>query len=176
MPAALLRQDLLPIGVGYLLVMGSLAVGLRILRRARPEAGQAPDSASARQATKQPAASPGDTTPRQSPARPRPELAPAERGPRWWRAVTQPGWPSLTTHWVTTAIGGYLVLMAIIVLYFYGVTPVGGQFVPSALTGCAALLGICTPLFLAASWLTTRRKRPASASKPGSSPRAPRRR
>ena len=36
MPSQLIRQDLVPIVIGYLLVMGTLAVGLRMLRRPAP--------------------------------------------------------------------------------------------------------------------------------------------
>ena len=33
MTSSLLRQDVLPVGVGYLLIMGALAAGLQLLRR-----------------------------------------------------------------------------------------------------------------------------------------------
>jgi hypothetical protein len=51
MSSSLIRHDVLPVGVGYLLVMGALALGLRLSRRGgdpapagdagRPEGGQA---------------------------------------------------------------------------------------------------------------------------------------
>jgi hypothetical protein len=43
--------------------------------------------------------------------------------------------------------------MAIVVLYYYGVAHVQGSFLDSAFTGCALLMGLALPLFLAASWL-----------------------
>ena len=54
-------------------------------------------------------------------------------------------------------MGGYLLLMAIVVLYYYGVARVAGSFLDSALTGCALLVGVTLPIFAAASWLTERR-------------------
>lgn len=52
----------------------------------------------------------------------------------------------------TLAVGGYLTLMAVVVLYYYG-------------TGCALLLGLSIPVFLAASWLAERTGR-----RPGAGP------
>src|ERR1700733_15128107 len=43
MSSALIRQDLVPMVVGYVLIMGALAIGLRLaLRSARAEAAGAP--------------------------------------------------------------------------------------------------------------------------------------
>jgi Co/Zn/Cd efflux system component len=67
------------------------------------------------------------------------------------------GWPAFILHVLTDALGGYLLLTAIVVLYYYGVARVGSDFLLSAVTGSLLLLGICLPLFLAASWLTERR-------------------
>jgi hypothetical protein len=67
------------------------------------------------------------------------------------------GWPALILHVVADALGGYLVLAAIVLLYYYGVARVGGNFLDSAFTGTALLLGISLPLFAAVSWLTWRR-------------------
>ena len=128
MSSLLIRQDLAPVVVGYLLIMGTLAVGLRMLRR--------PASAAYR--------------PRQVPG--------ALRRPG-------PGWPRLIARLLGTAVGGYLTLMAVVVLYYYGAAHVGGQFVPSAFTGCALLLGLSIPVFLAASWLAERTGR-----RPGAGP------
>ena len=58
-----------------------------------------------------------------------------------------------------TVIGGYLLLMAVIVAYYLGVARVGPGFLESALTGTALLLGLATPVFAALSWLTERRRR-----------------
>jgi Family of unknown function (DUF6256) len=58
-----------------------------------------------------------------------------------------------------TVIGGYLLLMAVIVAYYLGVARVGPGFLQSALTGTALLLGLATPVFAALSWLAGRRDR-----------------
>jgi hypothetical protein len=58
-----------------------------------------------------------------------------------------------------TVIGGYLLLMAVIVAYYFGVARVGPGFLESALTGTALLLGLATPVFAALSWLSERRGR-----------------
>jgi 4-amino-4-deoxy-L-arabinose transferase-like glycosyltransferase len=70
------------------------------------------------------------------------------------------GWLALGSHVLADALGGYLLLMAIVVLYYYGVARVGSNFLLSAVTGCLLLLGIALPLFFLASWLTQRRHRP----------------
>jgi hypothetical protein len=118
MSSHLIRSDLIPIGIGYLLIMGVLAAGLRALRR----------------------------LPRDVDARTRSRAA----------ARPKRGWFSLLRLGLGTALGGYLVLMAIVVLYYYGVARVAGQFLESAVTGCALLLAISLPLFGAASWLVER--------------------
>ncbi|MEU2600194.1 DUF6256 family protein [Streptomyces hirsutus] len=96
--------------VGYLLVMGYLALGLRVLRR--------------------------DT------ARPVPT------GKR--------GWPGLIRQVVGTAVGGYVLLMSVVVGYYQGVARVGGHFLASAFTGCALLIGVTLAVLLTASWLAER--------------------
>ena len=67
---------------------------------------------------------------------------------------------------IGTVIGGWLVLMAAVIGYYYGVAKVGSDFVESAATGTALLIGLAAPVFAAASWLTLRhrRDRPAEAS------------
>jgi hypothetical protein len=73
-----------------------------------------------------------------------------------------------------TALGGYLVLQAVVIGYYYGVAKVAGQFLDSAFTGTALLLGISLPLFAARSWLYERRRRgsrePAQPPEPGQEP------
>jgi len=66
------------------------------------------------------------------------------------------GWQALIVHVLTDALGGYLVLVAVVVLYYYGVARVGGSFLASAITGSLLLLGVSLPVFLAVSWLTHR--------------------
>ena len=69
------------------------------------------------------------------------------------------GWRRLARHYAGTALGGYLVLMAVVVLYYYGVARVGGAFIRSAFTGCALVIVLSTPVFALASWLAERRRR-----------------
>ena len=71
------------------------------------------------------------------------------------------GWPALIAHVLTDALAGYLVLAAVVVLYYYGVARVGSNFLDSEFTGTALLLGISLPLFLGLSWLTQRGRAPA---------------
>jgi hypothetical protein len=66
------------------------------------------------------------------------------------------GWPALILHVLSDALGGYVLLMAVVVLYYYGVAKVGGSFLASAITGSLLLLGISLPVFIAVSWLTQR--------------------
>jgi Family of unknown function (DUF6256) len=151
MSSALIRQDLVPMVVGYVLVMGALAIGLHIVRRSAARsmaagarvAGGQPGPAST------PAAEPGQQ-----------ELE-ADRGSGSGRlrvtARVRPGWLRLGIHSLATAVGGYLVLMAVIILYYYGVAPVAGNFVESAFSGCALLIGLAAPVFLALSWLADRK-------------------
>jgi Family of unknown function (DUF6256) len=77
-------------------------------------------------------------------ARPGPEFAP----------VTAASWRRLARRVAGTMLGGYLLLMVVVVLYYYLVARVGGAFIKSAFTGCALLIGLVTPVFAAASWLT----------------------
>jgi hypothetical protein len=95
--------------------------------------------------------------PRASPsgADPPPSQAPATppgKGQRTGRAA----W---LRQIASTVICGYLLLMAVIVAYYFGVAQVGPGFLESALTGTALLLGLATPVFAALSWLAERRGR-----------------
>ena len=85
-----------------------------------------------------------------------PAEAPAAR--HGLRALTRPGpgWPRLIRHVLATAGCGYLLLMIVNILYYYGVARVGGSFIISGFTGCALLIGLSLPVFLAASWLAER--------------------
>ena len=121
MSSALIRQDLVPMIVGYVLVMGGLAGGLLLARRS-PAQPQEPHSG---------------------------RLAVTAR--------VKPGWRRLAIHSLATAVGGYLVLMAVIILYYNEVAPVAGDFVVSAFSGCAMLIGLAAPVFLALSWLADRK-------------------
>jgi Family of unknown function (DUF6256) len=80
------------------------------------------------------------------------------------------GWLAVIVHVVADAVSGYLLLGAIVVLYYYGVARVGGNFLDSAFTGSALMLGISVPLFAGASLLVERRRRRAEK---GGSPAPP---
>jgi hypothetical protein len=131
----LIRQDLVPMIIGYALIMGGLAVGLLVARRQAAAAGIA--------GAEGPAGRPGLV------ARARHRLRVADR--------LKPGWPRLIAHYLATAVGGYLLLMIIIILYYNEVAPVSGNFIYSAFTGCALLIGLSLPVFLALSWLAERK-------------------
>ncbi|MEV1079321.1 DUF6256 family protein [Streptomyces sp. NPDC050211] len=70
-----------------------------------------------------------------------------------------PGWPGLIRQVLGTAVGGYVLLMAVVVGYYHGVARMGGRFLTSAFTGSALLVGIAVPVFFTASWLTERQRR-----------------
>jgi len=121
-------QALVPMLAGYLVIMTALGFGLHRLRR--PE--------------------PGD--------RPEPGLAAGQPGEPRAAAGSRRGWLLLARHVAGTAAGGYLLLMAVVIAYYYGVARVAGDFIKSAFTGTAMLIGIALPLWGAASWLTERRR------------------
>jgi hypothetical protein len=136
------RQALIPMSAGYLILMSALAFGLRRLyrpRRAPP--GPEPPPGRGEHPEQAPATPPGS----------RPATPPGPR-PRTGRAA-------LARQIAGTVIGGYLLLMAVIVAYYFGVARVGSGFLESALTGTALLLGLATPVFAALSWLAGRRDR-----------------
>ena len=69
-------------------------------------------------------------------------LAPSRttgRAARGYRIA--PGWAAQARHVIGTAVGGYLLLMAVVIAYYYGVARVGGDFIQSAFTGTALLIG-----------------------------------
>jgi len=113
---------------GYLVIMAALAFGLH--RLVRPKAGDRPERGLA---AGQPA------------------------GPRA-AAGSRRGWLLLARQVAGTAAGGYLLLLAVVIAYYYGVARVAGDFIKSAFTGTAMLIGIALPVWGAASWLTERRR------------------
>jgi len=69
------------------------------------------------------------------------------------------GRAALARHVTGTFVGGYLLLMAVVVAYYYAVARVGPGFLQSAITGTALLIGLAVPVFAAASWLAGRLRR-----------------
>lgn len=66
------------------------------------------------------------------------------------------GWAALIRHVLSTAIGGYLLLIAVSVAYYYGIARVSGEFLYSVVTGPALLIGLSMPVFATASWVHER--------------------
>ena len=118
--------------VGYLLIMTALGVGLRLLARSKTSGPRAGSRTAGR-----------------------PDGTPPAAGSRR-------GWLALARHVASTAVGGYLLLMAVVIAYYYGVARVAGDFITSAFTGTAMLIAIALPLWGTASWLTERRRQRAS--------------
>jgi len=76
------------------------------------------------------------------------------------------GWAGLARHVTGTVIGGYLLLMAVVVAYYYGVARVGPGFLDSAVTGTALLIGLAAPVFAVAAWLAERLRRDGPVNHP----------
>jgi hypothetical protein len=170
MSSSLLRQDVLPVAVGYLLLMGALAAGLRLTWRDGHPPGAARDGAAGAARDGAAGAELGGAA-----GAARDGAAGAARAGHPARA----GSLRLVRHYAGTAVGGYLLLMAVVVLYYFGVARVGGPFIRSAFTGCALLIGLSAPVFALASWLTGRRssragRRRSRAGRRHADPPAPR--
>ena len=114
---------------GYLLIMTTLGFGLHLLARSKAGGPHGGSRTAERPEATRPAAG------------------------------SRRGWLALARHVAGTAIGGYLLLMAVVIAYYYGVARVAGDFITSAFTGTAMLIAIALPLWGAASWLTERRRR-----------------
>jgi len=156
---------------GYVLVMGTLGIGLRLARRSA-RAGAAGTAAvtnpgqPADQTKPAPVSAPVATQVPAAPTAPNPPAAvpPARethrvtaRARRRSMVRLEPGWRRFVIHYLGTAVGGYLLLMVVIIGYYFGISPVAGNFVHSAFTGCALLIGLATPVFIALSWLVERK-------------------
>jgi hypothetical protein len=173
MSANLISQDVVPIGTGYVILMGVLAAGLRVQRRdairareqetagvakspdtdtgshtgAAAARGDAAGGDAAREGASRGDAARGDA------AR---EVGPGGRTPGAVARRVPAGWPRFAVQACATALAGYVLLMAVDLLYYFGVARVAGQFIESAFTGGLLLIGISLPLFGAASWLYIR--------------------
>jgi hypothetical protein len=177
MAADLIVQDVAPLGTGYLILMGVLAAGLRLLRRDQlgspGQAGGEDPAAEARPAEAAPAgaapagAAPAGAAPAEAaPAEAPPPGAPSDAGgapgsggkrPGAFARHVPAGWPRFAVQVCSVALGGYLLLMAVDLLYYYGVVKIRGQFIESGFTGGLTLIAIALPLWGLASWLSLRR-------------------
>lgn len=132
------RQALIPMVVGYLILMAALGLGLlRLYRPHRPHAGPGPPGSGGQAAD------------------------PAQAGPGADSRSSPPGAgrAAFIRRVVGTVVGGYLLLLAVDVAYYYAVARVAHHFLESAVTGPALLVGLAAPVFAAASWLTERLRR-----------------
>jgi hypothetical protein len=129
------RQALVPMAASYLILMSALAFGLRRLSRPAPSG-----------ADHQP------RLPHATPPVPAPPATPSGPAPR-------AGWAALLRQVAGTVVGGYLLLLAVVVAYYVGVARVGPGFLESAVTGTALLLALAAPVFAALTWLADRRRR-----------------
>ncbi len=66
------------------------------------------------------------------------------------------GWPAFARRVLPTVLGGYLLLLAMVTAYYYLVARVGGDFLSSAVTGTALLIGITLPVYAATAWLAAK--------------------
>jgi Family of unknown function (DUF6256) len=145
------RQALIPMAAGYLILMSALGFGL--IRLYRPGPSGRDERPDAPRATP-PDPAPGATLPGPAPGATRPGPAPGATP----LDPARTGWAALR-HVAGTVVGGYLLLMAVVVAYYFGVARVGPGFLESAVSGTALLLGLSAPVFLALSWLADRRRR-----------------
>jgi hypothetical protein len=135
----LLGHDVIPVLSGYVLLMAMLLAAGPGLRRSRP-----------RMAPYRYGAVRGRT--------PLGALEP-EHGSR------RAGWPRLLTHLLITAMGGYVLFLAIVLIYYFGLGGKSARFLRDAFLGGAWLtFCIAVPALMAAAWLEdrlrTRRPRP----------------
>jgi hypothetical protein len=191
MATELFSQDVVPIGTGYLILMGVLAAGLRLQRReAAKSGGQEADDAASPDGQASHLASEGQPGPAGqivrearkdregqdggeagkdregqdgSEAREDREgqdgTGPGGKKPGLIARQFPPGWPRFGAEIASVALGGYLLLISVDILYYYGVARVAGQFLDSAISGSALLIAICLPLYAGASWLDLRRRK-----------------
>jgi hypothetical protein len=145
MASEVFSQDVVPVGTGYLILMTVLAAGLRLQRR---------DAAQDQLQTGQDQVQAGQRQPESGPGGKRPGVI-----ARGFRS----GWPRFAAQSLTVMIGGYLLLMAVDISYYYGIARVAGQFLASAFTGGIVLIGISVPVFAVASWAAEQRRRRGTA-------------
>lgn len=76
------------------------------------------------------------------------------------------GWQPFIRHVLADALGGYLLLAAVVVGYYYGVARVGGSFLGSEFSGSALLLAVSLPVFAAGTLVVWRRRRADRRARP----------
>jgi hypothetical protein len=69
------------------------------------------------------------------------------------------GWGGLTRRVAGTAVGGYVLLMAVVVGYYEGVAHLGGDFLTAAFTETALLVALTVPAYVVASRARARVRR-----------------
>ncbi|TDC67928.1 DUF6256 family protein [Streptomyces hainanensis] len=82
------------------------------------------------------------------------------------------GWPEFARQLAGTFVGGWLLLMVVVVGYFGGLARHNFDFVKDATTGTLSLMAVVYPLFLGLAWVRSRIR----ARWPGTGPGAGRRR
>jgi Family of unknown function (DUF6256) len=154
------RQALIPMAAGYLILMSALGFGLlRLYRPGRSGRDERPDAPRATPPDPAPGATPPEPTPGATPPEPAPGATPPDPVPGATPLdPARTGWAALR-HVAGTVVGGYLLLMAVVLAYYFGVARVGPGFLESAVSGTALLLGLSAPVFLGLSWLADRRRR-----------------
>ena len=134
----LIRHDVIPVLSGYVLLMAMLLLaGGRSPRRALLRSGTAPYRYGAiRRRILQRGRSPSPTD--------RPEAAGS-------------AWPRLVRYLVATAAGGYMLFLAIVIVYYLALGGETSKFIRDAVFGGAWLaFGVAVPALLAAAWFEDR--------------------
>ena len=153
--ASVIRQSLIPMAAFYLIFMAALGLGLLLLQRQSAGAAGSADESGRRRG----GAGPMDESPRQPATGGPTDENGQQDGGRGSTPGVPRGWPALIRHALGTAAGGYLLLLAVVAGYYYGIARVGGDFLVSAVTGPALLIVLATPVFAALSWRAERSRR-----------------
>ena len=72
---------------------------------------------------------------------------------RFTPASMRRGWPGLIRQVVGNAVGGYVLLMMVMISYYDGVAGEDAEFTASASEGAAALVALALPVFFLVSWV-----------------------
>src|SRR4029077_9762753 len=122
MASELFSQDVVPIGTGYLILMGVLAAGLRLLGRDEAKSnGQ--DAADAAGPDGQASKIAGEGQLDRERKKGRAGLdgtGPGGKKPGLIARQFPPGWPRFGAEIASVALGGYLLLISVDILYYFG--------------------------------------------------------